>query len=143
VHVSIQRDHLHLVVEAHDERALSSGARGLSIRAARALNGLLGRTGRLWGDRYHARPLTTPREVRNGLVYVLMNSKKHLGVRTRRIDGCSSAAWFDGFVDPLPRSADSPPVCAPRTWLARVGWRRHGLIRRDEIPAIAQPRVDH
>ena len=25
-------------------------------------------------------------------------------------------------------------VWLPRTWLLRVGWRRHGLIRADEVP---------
>ena len=34
------------------------------------------------GGRYHARPLRTPREVRNALVYVLQNWRKHIrGVR--------------------------------------------------------------
>ena len=96
LHFSVQGDHLHLLVEARDNPALSSGARGLSIRTARAVNKVLGRRGRVWGDRYHARALTTPREVRHGLVYVLMNVKKHRPA-WRGLDPCSSARWFDGF----------------------------------------------
>jgi len=65
------------VVEAQDETALSSGARGLSIRVARALNRALERRGPVWGDRYHAHALKTPKETRNAVVYVLMNFKKH------------------------------------------------------------------
>jgi hypothetical protein len=32
---SVQNDHLHLLVEASDKRALSAGAQGLAIRTAR------------------------------------------------------------------------------------------------------------
>jgi hypothetical protein len=31
------------------------------------------------GDRYHVRPLTTPRQMRTSMVYVLLNFRKHLG----------------------------------------------------------------
>src|SRR5437773_4242076 len=46
---------------------------GLAIRLARAVNHAIGRRGAVWGDRYHARALATPRAVRHALVYVLMN----------------------------------------------------------------------
>ena len=68
---SLQNDHIHLIAEAEHGRALSGGVRGLAIRLARAVNRALGRRGRVWNDRYHARPLTTPRAVRHALVYVL------------------------------------------------------------------------
>jgi putative transposase len=136
VHFSVQGDHLHLMVEARDNDALSSGARGLSVRIARAVNRTLGRHGRVWGDRYHTRALTTPREVRNGLVYVLMNVKKHRP-GWRGLDPCSSAGWFDGFRDARPPAGpDPPPVQPPRTWLAAHGWRRHGLVTTSETPRI-------
>ena len=74
---SVQRDHLHLIAEASDRRALSRGMQGLSIRVARAVNAQLGRSGKLFVDRYHARALTTPRTVRLALRYVLLNVRKH------------------------------------------------------------------
>lgn len=77
VHFSVQRDHLHLIAEANDRRALSRGVQGLSIRLALAVNRLLERKGRLFADRYHARALKTPREVRFALRYVLLNARKH------------------------------------------------------------------
>jgi REP element-mobilizing transposase RayT len=56
---SVESNHLHLLVEADGTRALTHGMRGLTIRIAKAVNRVLGRRGRVWGDRFHARPLTT------------------------------------------------------------------------------------
>jgi putative transposase len=134
VHFSAQSDHLHLIVEGADKDQLSRGVRGLAIRVARQLNRALARRGPVWGDRYHARELTTPREVRHGLVYVLMNFKKHRPADASRLDACSSAPWFDGFRESMPRALD-PPTSSPRTWLLRVGWRRRGLIALEERPS--------
>jgi hypothetical protein len=122
------------MVEAKDTRTLSRGVSGLVIRAARALNRTFGRTGRVWGTRYHARALATPREVRNGLVYVLMNRRKHDPHERSGLDPCSSAAEFDGFSSRVPTRAVRASVREPQTWLAAVGWKRHGLISVDEAP---------
>jgi REP element-mobilizing transposase RayT len=51
VHHSVQANHLHLLVEAEDKHALSSGMRGLVIRIARRVNQLFFRRGRFWADR--------------------------------------------------------------------------------------------
>lgn len=135
-HFSVQRDHVHLIVEARDRAALSRGMRGLVIRIAKGINSALGRRrGRIWGDRYHVRPLATPREVRNALAYVLLNHRKH-GTTPRVLDRCSSAAWFDGWRDArvFPPSGVVCPVAPPRTWLLERGWRRHRLIGLEEAP---------
>lgn len=144
VQFSVQRDHVHLIVEAHDREMLSRGLRGLVTRLARAVNRALSIRGKVWGDRYHARELTTPRAVRNAIVYVLMNAKKH-GHALRGADPCSSASWFDGFTRGSARPAmfgidDTSPIRSPRTWLARIGWRRLGLIAPTERPRAA---LDH
>jgi hypothetical protein len=125
---------VHLIAEAEHGRALSGGVRGLAIRLARAVNRTLGRHGQVFADRYHARALTTPRAVRHALVYVLMNFKKHLKT-AKEIDPCSSAAWFTGWRAPRKTAAiGPPPVAGAHSWLARIGWRRHGLIGPDERP---------
>lgn len=62
---SVQRDHVHLVVEADGATALARGLQGLAIRVAKAVNATLQRRGAVWADRYHARDLTTPRAVRH------------------------------------------------------------------------------
>jgi REP-associated tyrosine transposase len=148
LHFSVQTNHVHLIVEANDKLALSSGVRGIAIRVARSVNHTVARTGRLWTDRYDARALRTPREVRNALVYVLLNRRKHWPA-SRGLDPCSSAAWFDGWKVPIRHrregrcrraGCDPPapvPVAAARTWLARVGWRRHGLLRGNDRPKLA------
>ena len=164
VHYSVQRDHLHLVVEARDSRALSSGVRGLAIRIARYVNDLLGRRGALWADRWHGRALRTPREVRNALVYVLANFRKHARHVVRKgLDPYSSAPWFDGWSEWRPGSGVPPPLAEPmaatgasngalsweeaevrrvsesRTWLGTRGWKRHGLLRLAEAPSGTRP----
>jgi putative transposase len=148
LHFSVQHDHVHLLVEASDKRALSSGVRSVAIRIARYVNDLLSRRGSLWGDRWFGRALTSPREVRNALVYVLANHRKH----ARRppqlgIDPYSSGAWFDGWANWKPGSERAPPfsqrptwpntdcpISDARSWLATRGWRRRGLLRLDESP---------
>jgi putative transposase len=137
VQFSVQSDHLHLIVEARDSESLGRGARGLVIRVARAINRALGRRGPVWGDRYHTRALKTPREVRSGLVYVLMNFRKHRPWDRNRLDPCSSARWFDGFAGRPPPTLESSPVHPPRTWLGSVGWRRHGLLSVSDRPTPA------
>jgi putative transposase len=135
LHYSIQTNHLHLIVEATDATALSRGMQGLGIRVARRVNAELGVRGRFWRERYHERELRTPRAVRNALVYVLMNAKKHGHRLASRLDALSSAPWFDGIARRAAPPSGEPPVRAPRTWLAGVGWRRHGLVRFDERPS--------
>jgi REP element-mobilizing transposase RayT len=141
VHYSVMTNHLHLIVEADDRRALSRGLKGLQVRIARRLNQHLGRRGRVFPDRYHARALTTPTEVRRALAYVLNNARRH-GAKAgwrydpRWLDPCSSAYAFDGW-----KNVCSPPaarlktgVARAQTWLAKVGWRRRGLIHASEVP---------
>src|SRR6185369_6273087 len=99
VHFSVQRDHLHLIVEAPDRATLARRMQGLASGIARVMNGILDRRGLpVWHGRYHREDLRSPREVRNRIVYVLMNFRKHrvddLGEVTRTLDPLSSAAWL-------------------------------------------------
>jgi REP element-mobilizing transposase RayT len=143
VHFNVLTNHLHLIVEAGSVRALGRGVQGLKVRLARRLNPLLGRTGRLFADRYHARPLSTPVEVRNALRYVLLNHAHHErhGDRWFGVDPFSSGAWFDGWADERWQHEgwDTPrPTAEATTWLLATGWRRCGLIGFDETPGPDQ-----
>jgi REP element-mobilizing transposase RayT len=67
VHFSVQGNHLHLIVDADDERALARGIQGLGVRIAKALNRVMGRKGTVFADHYHSRILRSPTEVRTRL----------------------------------------------------------------------------
>ena len=157
VHFSVQWDHVHLIVEASDKRSLSSGVRSVAIRIARSVNALVMRRGRVWADRFHGRDLTSPKQVRNALVYVLANFRKHAKTRpSTGIDAFSSSVRFDGFRgfrrgEALPRAG--PPfhheferyvvVSPAKQWLTRTGWRRAGLIGVDEAPRETNDTSSH
>ena len=136
VHFNVQSNHVHMLIEAGGTRALSRGMQGLAIRLAKALNRALGRAGTIWADRFHSRALRTPCEVRNGLIYVLLNGRKHR-VAGPGIDPCSSGAWFRGWRQRIEAPPDRAPVARPETWLLCVGWRRSGPIGIDDVPTGA------
>ncbi|MEA2753126.1 MAG: REP-associated tyrosine transposase [Myxococcales bacterium] len=137
-HYSVQADHVHIIVEADDPTTLTNGMRSFAVRIAMRVNSrVLGRRrGRVWGDRYHRRDLTSPRAVRNVLVYVLSNHLKHGELDVGLLDPCSSGPWFDGWLDALERPPDASPVQPATTWVLRGGWitRGGGKIRLGEVP---------
>ncbi|HUQ02897.1 MAG TPA: transposase [Kofleriaceae bacterium] len=147
VEFNVLVNHMHFVVEAAGRKALSRGMQGLAVRLARAINKLLGRSGKLFKERYHVRVLTKPLHVRNAVRYVLLNARHHAADRGEKlakywVDPFSSAPWFDGWKEPIGNQADwlvrlvrrPRPTALPRTWLLRVGWRKHGLLAFDEVP---------
>ena len=151
VHYSLQRNHAHLIVEAQGRQALSRGMKSAAARLARAVNRAHGRRGPVLDGRFHHRVLRTPREVRNGLAYVLLNIRKQWAERYRgarrplRLEEASSGRWFDGWRGPPaggdpPNLGEDPEVAPPRSWLLRVGWRRHGRIDPTEVPGFAGAR---
>lgn len=125
VHYTVQSNHVHLIVEASSKRALSRGMQGFASRAAREVNRVLGREGKLWADRYFAKVLATPTQVRNAIAYVLENHTKHTG--EGGIDFWSSGPWFTGWAKPPVRPPSEPnPAARPQTFLLQKGWRRAG-----------------
>jgi REP element-mobilizing transposase RayT len=127
VHFSVQGNHLHLLAETNGTRALANDVRALSIRLARGLNRMMGRSGPVFADRYHAHVLRTPAEVRRALQYVLGNYASHAARR--------GEPMRDGWVDPfssagqkVPRSAQQvlfaePVTASPATWLLSTALR--------------------
>ncbi len=138
IHYSLQSNHVHLIAEAKDAESLGRGMMSIASRLARAVNRVYSRKGRVLADRYHARVLKTPREVRNALAYVLLNARRHAGRRAKpdgKLDPASSGRWFDGWRKRFGIARDAPAIARPHSWLVQKGWRRHGLIGLDEIPA--------
>ena len=148
VHLSVQKTHIHLIVEAANRKALWKGMQAFAISAARQINAATGRMhGPVFADRYHARVLGSPRQVRNCIAYVLNNWRHHQADLERfnrpwKVDPYSSSLSFDGWKQreaagvyyKAPSSYAPPFVWLPRTWLLRDGWRRYGLIDQDEVP---------
>ena len=147
VHCSIQRTHLHLIVEARSKTALSRGMQGFQISAAKHLNAALRRKGCVFADRYHARALTSPRAVRHALAYVLNNWRRHQEDRaafatTWKVDPYSTAVDFPDWKElgdspylyKPPHAYHALIAWLPKTWLLRQGWRKHGRISIHEVP---------
>jgi REP element-mobilizing transposase RayT len=172
VHISIQKNHVHLLVEADHKLALSRGMQSFQISAAKHLNSALSvkslrikrgdprtraaykqamanrRRGTVFPDRFHEEIITTPRQARRALAYVLNNWRKHREdrhdfSRAWRVDPFSTGVQFDGWKEredavvymQYRDTYDPLVVYLPKTWLLREGWRRHGLVRFDEVPS--------
>ncbi|MDB4947089.1 MAG: hypothetical protein JWP97_6623 [Labilithrix sp.] len=138
VEFSIQSNHLHLVVEADDERALSSAIRGFQTRVSRRLNHhvLRRRRGAVWGDRYHREDLTSRRQARNALVYVLQNGHHHGAVKPGIRDPLSSALWSERFIQRPVLPPESSPCSRALTFMLSHLWEKQwpGLIFPTEVP---------
>jgi len=164
VHLSIQANHVHLVVEAESRRALARGMQAFQISAARRLNQVdidgKGRTrsGSVFPDRYHSEVVTTPTHARHALSYVLNNWRKHKEDRVPAtkawvLDPYSTARSFIGWIErvecvdrgdaerwlvralsPLPDDLEALPSCTPQSWLLNEGWKLGGKVSVFEAP---------
>lgn len=155
VHISIQRNHIHLLVEADNKRAMSRGMQSFLISAARNINRAYGakleraepRRGSVFADRYHCEIITSPRQARRALAYVLNNWRKHREDRERfsetwNVDPFSTGFQFMGWREREdkdvmwrgPNTYDALVVYLPKTWLLSEGWRKHGTISFYEVP---------
>ncbi len=145
-HFSVQKNHLHLIVEAKGSTALSRGVQSFKIRFANEVNSFLGRgrKGTVFADRYHSHILKTPTQTRNCIAYVILNGRRHGEDRGHPRpelwkDPCSSApqfrGWRQAWADP-PEADLSGPAEPAGTWLLATGWRRgrKGRIGITELP---------
>jgi REP element-mobilizing transposase RayT len=114
---SIQGNHIHLLCEAADERALARALQGLGIRIARGLNRLMSRHGHVLADRYHGRILRTPTEVARARRYLADNARHHAAAWGQRLPA--------SFIDPYASiGARNDCTADARTWLLPIGWTR-------------------
>ena len=139
VHISIQHNHIHLLVEAEFRESLSKGMQGFAITLARAINRAQRRRGKVFQFRYHATEIGTPTQARHALAYVLNNWRRHReDASGGPIDRYSSAVWFHGWAGApsfrMPAGWQPLPVANPQTWLFVVGWRAEG-----ELDMYARP----
>ena len=154
VHLSIQRTHVHMVVEAKNGQALSRGMQGFQVSAARNINTALGvdryrrRRGAVFVDRYHMVLIKTPTQAKNAISYVLSNWRKHKEDQqglpsTWLVDPFSSAVSFPDWKElednawmwPIRATYDPLFVRQASTWLLREGWKRVGSISARDVPS--------
>jgi REP element-mobilizing transposase RayT len=154
VHISLQRTHVHMMVEARDKLALARGMQGFQISAARNINTALGpdryrrRRGQVFADRYYVEIIRTPTQAHHALAYVLCNWRKHQEdqqglARTWLVDPFSTGILFPGwqeleckdFMWPIRESYDPLIVRRPESWLLREGWKLCGAISARDVPS--------
>jgi REP element-mobilizing transposase RayT len=144
-HFSLQINHVHLIAEAENNRALATGMQSLNVSLARALNRLRHgraaiRRGAVFLERYHLHVLKTPTGVKNAIRYVLTNAAKHERVKPF-LDQYSSAWHFADWKEAfgaeterrLRRGLHERPrwigilgdfLSPARSWLLKEGWKR-------------------
>ena len=119
VHFSVQRNHIHMIVEAPDAVALGRAMKGLEVRMARALNKVMARKGPVFADRYHAHILLSPRQAVHAIRYVLENWAVHAAREgrpaPRGVDPYCSRWWADH----VPKL-----VARPAWWMLCIGVER-------------------
>ena len=153
VHVSLQRTHVHMLVEAETKEALARGMQGFQISAARNINTVLGdkyrrRRGKVFADRYHVEVITSPTRARRALLYVLGNWRKHGedqrgDGRTWLVDPFSTGILFPDWQEregkylmwPMRETYDPMVVRRPASWLLREGWKLCGPISARAVPS--------
>ena len=160
IHISIQQSHIHLIVEAPNQAALSRAMQGFKISAAKLINRALSesrgrrRRGAVFSERYFAEVIKTPRQARNTLAYVLNNWRKHgedkrSSAQGWKVDPFSSGAFFTGWKErqghaelwPTRAGYEALLVWTPSSWLLRTGWQKYGPIGCRDVPsAMTQAR---
>jgi REP element-mobilizing transposase RayT len=153
VHISLQRTHVHMLVEADGKLALARGMQGFQISAARNINTVLGdkyrrRRGPVFADRYHLEVITSPTRTRRALSYTLNNWRKHREdqqglAATWLVDPYSTGILFPDwkeiddkpFMWPIREGYDPLVVRRPQSWLLRDGWKLCGSISARDVPS--------
>jgi putative transposase len=125
IHFSVQGNHIHMIVEAADPRALALGMKGLQVRMARALNKVMHRHGPVFADRYHSHLLRTPREAAHAVRYVLENWTVHA-----RREGWPIPRGIDPYCSAAPHAPGPPMVVEPLWWMLRIGVERVSAMKR-------------
>lgn len=154
VHISLQRTHVHMLVEASNKLALARGMQGFQVSAARNINTVLGvdryrrRRGAVFADRYHVEVITSPTRAHRALSYVMCNWRKHgedqQGLaKTWIVDPFSSGISFPDWMElehkvwmwPIRETYEPLIVRRPESWLLREGWKRCGPISAHDVPS--------
>jgi REP element-mobilizing transposase RayT len=122
IHFSVQGNHLHLIVESPNEDSLYRSMTGLNVRIARRMNSMMGRTGRVIGERYHAAFLRSRGAAFRAVRYVRENHRKHFAPKENWREGTTTdffSSWAKPIELPRPKTAllkwaEGPPLISSR-----------------------------
>jgi REP element-mobilizing transposase RayT len=82
IHFSIQRDHIHFLLEANDKIHLGKSMQAMMISLAKSLKNLSQtKLTKIFKDRYHVHILKTLSEIKNTKLYILGNAVKHGAIK--------------------------------------------------------------
>jgi putative transposase len=130
-HFTIESTHIHFMGETADNKTLTRGILSLQACIVWALRQLFNYFGAVFQGRFHLHELTSPREVRNALLYVIFNHAKHC--KAEFFADVFSSAFAFAELHHFVRRPGRPPrwqgeisrVLAPaKSWLQAVGWKR-------------------
>lgn len=82
IHYTLEYNHIHLLVETDHHRILHCGMQALGISLSKAINKMKQLKGTVYKHRYHLRKLTSRRQCKNVIHYILKNGMKHKGSRS-------------------------------------------------------------
>jgi len=81
IEFSVQKDHIHFLLEAGNKLLLGKAMRALSISLSKRFSLLLNRKIKALKNRYHLHILNTRKELKNARHYILNNSTNHNGLK--------------------------------------------------------------
>lgn len=89
IHFTLEHDHVHLLIEAENNRVLGKGMQAFGVTLSKAINRLKKLTGQVYKHRYHFRKITSSRQLKNVMSYIFRNGMKH-GTSKNLISGYNS-----------------------------------------------------
>ena len=152
IHFSLQDNHAHLLIESESKELLSKGMQSFGITFSKNIQKVyteetaIKAPRQVYEERYHCHILTTVRETKNALSYVLRNSYRHGKTPTLadvyssilliegqspwdKLFGDKPANWEYYFQNLLDledfRSRLKELLDEPSSWLLRFGWLEH------------------
>jgi hypothetical protein len=144
--------HLNRAVTIHRVKIANNGL-PLTREQRRAL-GACRRRGSVFPDRFHQEIITSRKQARHTLAYVLNNWRKHREdgselAKTWNVDPYSTGVLFDGWKEREEAvvlwrwrdTYDPLVVYLPKTWLLREGWRMYGLVGFRDVPSTKQAQL--
>lgn len=77
IHYTLEYDHVHLLVEAGNNRVLHLGMQAFGISFSKAINKIKTAKGAVYKHRYHFRRILSRPQLKNTIHYILGNGIKH------------------------------------------------------------------